>query len=111
MLVCYCGWQVYWIAHGQIPPALFLALTGWPAPTTGGTTAVSRLLRGDWRESLAANPMALPIVALLTVTLTLLALDLLHRRRLRLPDRVFHIWILVLGVAWVVQISRAAMQP
>jgi hypothetical protein len=109
LFLFYCVWQVYWLGNGRIPPALFLALTGWPAPTTGGTRALILLLQGDWSGSLHQNAMAVPMVLLLMLTLALLVQQIIRRRRPRLPEWVFLAWIAVLSVAWVIQLSRSAL--
>ncbi len=60
LFIVWCGWNLFWLSRGQPPSALFRALTGLPAPTTGGTRAGKALLAGDWRESLRWNPLAVP---------------------------------------------------
>ena len=107
LLVCYIVWQIYWLAKGQLPPALFLALTGWPAPTTGGTRAILLLLQEDWRDSLDLNPLAVPMTFLLLFTLMVLVRCLLREKRIRLPEGIFRAWIIVLSVAWIVQLTKA----
>jgi len=60
LAVIYIVWNVGWLSLGKVPPALFLALTGLPAPTTGGLHSIRALISGDWRLSLAWNPLAVP---------------------------------------------------
>jgi len=109
LFLFYFVWQVYWLGHRRIPPALFLAWTGWPAPTTGGTRALILGLQGDWSGSLRQNAMAFPMVLLLILTLALLVRQLIRRRRPKLPEWVFLAWIAVLSVAWAIQVSRAVL--
>jgi hypothetical protein len=105
----YLVWQIHWLSKGQVPPALFLALTGWPAPTTGGTRAILFLLRGDWHGSLHANALAVPMTLLLVFTLSLLGGQLLRGRRLRLPGAVVLAWVIILSTAWIIQLSLAVL--
>ncbi len=109
LLVVYLGWQVFWLAQGQIPPALFLALTGLPAPTTGGTRAVLHFSHGEWRESLACNPMALPITLLAVASLAAVVATRLRRGRWRLPRGFGAAWLAVLVIAWVLKLLFFAL--
>lgn len=101
----YIIWNAYWLAHGRIPPALFKAITGLPAPTTGGTRSAIAMLRGDWPTSLHHNVMTLPIIALLAVTLACLARQHLTSRRLALPLPITLAWLVTLILAWLLQLT------
>lgn len=103
LLVVYLGWQAVWLAQWRLPPALFLALTGWPAPTTGGTRAVASLVRGDWTASLRTNPLAIPMAALFGATLLATAWNLARHRKLHLSQAWLRAWLVLLALAWVVQ--------
>src|SRR5437899_2379163 len=92
LLAAYLVWNVYWLTRGRIPPSLFLALTGLPAPTTGGTRSILRLLEGDWRESLRCHPLAVPIALLFLLSLGWLLGRGLTRRRLVLPEWFLWTW-------------------
>jgi len=104
-LVVYCVWWGYWLAHGRLAPALFLAITGLPAPTTGMGRALDALVNGHWRESVAYNAMALPILGLTVLSLGQVASQALRRRRLVLPQWIGGSWVLVLIVAWVLKLA------
>lgn len=109
MLFIYVTWQAIWLADGQLPPALFLALTGWPAPTTGGTRSLLALLAGDWWQSLYHNAMLLPIVAVWLTTIVWLAV---HHRQLHkrsLPRGLVTAWVTVMTVAWLIKLLQAAL--
>jgi hypothetical protein len=105
----YCVWNVYWLVQARIPPSIFLVVTGWPAPTTGGTRAIVRLCHGDWQESLRYNAMALPLIFLLLLSLAWLGGQALARKRLNLPLALFWAWVVVLGVAWVLKLTGDPM--
>ena len=109
VLVVYCGWQAFWLCQGRIPPALFLALTGLPAPTTGGTRAMMQLLRGDWQVSVYHNAMAVPLTLLFLLSGGWLLVQGLRRRRWRLPQGFFVAWLVVLAVAWITKLAQAAL--
>jgi hypothetical protein len=100
-LVVYLVWNGYWLIQGRLAPALFLSITGWPAPTTGLTRALLALRAGDWRASLAFNPLAVPIMALLAATLGRLAWLALRRRPVCLSRRWLFAWLGLLAVAGV----------
>jgi len=104
MLVVYGLWNLVWLAHFRVPPSLFLGLTGLPGPTTGGTRSLLCLLRGDWQDSLAYNAMTVPILGLFFFCVTCLALQLVRRQRLHLPNWVLWAWLGVLGMAWMVKL-------
>jgi len=106
LLVVYCLWNVFWLGQGRLPPSLFLALTGLPAPTTGGARSVLQLCRGNWRESLRHNPLAVPLCLLFGLSLSWLVVQCLRRRRLSMPGWLGWAWAVVLGAAWVVQLAR-----
>jgi hypothetical protein len=105
MLVVYVLWNLFWLAHARIPPSLFLGLTGLPGPTTGGTRSFFCLLHGDWRGSLAYNPMTVPILGLFIFSVTRLTIQVIGRRRLRLPDWVLWALLSLLGVAWLIKLT------
>ena len=108
--IVYCGWNLFWLGLGQWPPALFLALTGLPAPTTGGIRSVAALLAGRWRESLHLNPGMAPILLILFLSLALLAREVWLRRPPRLPGWIVWSWCSLLATVWVWQIfNRAAL--
>ena len=104
LLVVYVAWNVAWLVQAKIPPSLFTAVTGLPCPTTGGTRSFMALCAGDWTAALRWNPMTLPILAMLGISLALLISSRLRRGRLRLPEWSFHAWCAVLATAWVVQL-------
>lgn len=101
----YIAWNIAWVARGQVPPSILYELVGIPVSTTGGTTAVVALLRGDLAASLHANPLALPIVVLMLLTAALLLRQLIHRERLRLAPSLLRIWLALLAAAWVTQVA------
>jgi len=98
-------WNVYWLAQGSIPPSIFLKVTGWPCPTTGGTRAIVQLWRGDWPESLRYNAMAIPIIVLFVLSVGWLARQAVARTHLNLPLGIFWSWVILLGVAWVLKLT------
>ena len=98
----YLLWNLWWLAHQQVPPALLKALTGLPAPTTGGTRGLRALLDGDPGLSLAYNPMILPILALLGATVFRLA------TRRRLGPGYAAAWAALLTLAWVIKLASPA---
>jgi hypothetical protein len=104
-LVGYLGWNVWWLAQGRVPPAIFKALTGYPAPTTGGTRSARFLLAGDWQESLRANAMTVPIAVLFVVTLVWPAVHWVRKGRPRLPLALAWVWAVVLLIAWVLKLT------
>jgi len=98
-------WNVYWLAQGSIPPSIFLKLTGWPCPTTGGTRAFVQLCHGEWQESLRYNAMAVPIIVLFAACVGWLARQAVARTHLNLPMGIFWAWMIILGVAWVLKLT------
>ena len=101
----YCLWWAYWLAHGQLAPALFLAITGLPAPTTGMARALGALADGRWRESFACNALTLPIVGLTVLSLGLVAVQALRRRPMVLPLSVVRSWVVLLVIAWILKLA------
>lgn len=104
LLVVYLVWNLFWLGQGRIPPSLFLAITGLPAPTTGGVRSLAALGRGDWRASLEWNALALPMAGLFVFCLGSLAWCAARRSRLRLPPWTLAAWIGVLSGAWLVKL-------
>ena len=101
----YCLWWGYWLAHGQLAPALFLAITGLPAPTTGMTRALRALAGGRWRDSIACNALTLPILGLTVLSLGLVAVQALRRRPVMLPLFIARSWVVVLLLAWILKLA------
>ncbi|MHB0954986.1 MAG: DUF2752 domain-containing protein [Pirellulaceae bacterium] len=98
LLLVYLGWNVRWLAVGRIPPSMLTAATGLPSPTTGGTRSLLALLEGDLAMSFHYNPMTVPIVALLTLTIG----QVLFKRRG--DNWLAAAWIAALSIAWVVKL-------
>jgi hypothetical protein len=107
LLFVYLVWNAIWLGQGRLSPALLLALTGVPAPTTGGVRSLAALAQGDWRSSLALNALALPMAALFLWCVARLGCCALRRERLALPRWVLPAWICVLSGAWVLKLAVA----
>ncbi len=107
-IAVYSAWQVYWLGNGQLPPALFLAITGLPAPTTGGTRSLLCLLRGDWIGALHHNVMAVPIALMTISCVAWVIIQALRGRRIWLSQRTGIAWVVVLGLAWSIKLLQAA---
>jgi Protein of unknown function (DUF2752) len=108
LLVVYVGWQLFWLAQGRLPPALFLALTGLPAPTTGGTRSMRALFTGDWQAAVRYNPLALPMTLLFVASVAWLLTCGMTRGRWRLPRQFLVAWLALLAVAWVFKLGQYA---
>jgi len=104
VLATYVLWNVYWVSHGRLPPSMLVAISGLPAPTTGGWRAIEALVRGDWLESLRYNALALPLAGLFAVTLFQLLYQAIGRRGLALGSYTVWAWSAVLALAWVVKL-------
>ncbi len=101
----YVGWNLYWLAQGRIPPAIFYALTGLPAPTTGGVRAIQALARGEWSLSWQYNAMALPLTALFAFSVLLPVMRWATGRPASLPRWIVPAWIVLLLIAWVFKLT------
>lgn len=106
LISVFAAWQVFWLSSGQLPPALFLAITGLPAPTTGGTRSLICLLRGDWVGSLHHNAMAVPITLLAISCVTLVITQAIRGRPARLSRHTGIAWLVVLGLAWSIKLLQ-----
>ena len=106
--VVYAIWNAFWIWHAMVPPSLFRALTGLPAPTTGGTRSVKHLLAGNWIESLRCNAMTIPIASLFITCLACLVWQGVRGRRLSLPPWMGWSWAVVLILAWILKLCGDA---
>lgn len=106
MILVYCVWQVYWLGMGQLPPALFLAFTGLPAPTTGGTRSVGCLLRGDWQGSLHHNAMTIPVTLMAIGCAVWVTVLVSRRRQIRLPRGMGLAWVVLLALAWSIKLLQ-----
>jgi hypothetical protein len=104
-LIVYIVWNAWWLAQGRIPRSLLKGLTGLPSPTTGGTRSVEFLVQGNWRESLRAHPLAVPIILLFGYCLLHLAWQAYRRTRLVLPSWVAWAWALLLLAAWAAKLA------
>jgi hypothetical protein len=105
VFIVYCLWSAYWLVQGRLPPALFLGLTGWPAPTTGLTRSLLALGRGNWRTSLGYNAMTVPLVVLLFASLGWPAVQCARRQRVALPQWMVWAWLAVLAIAWALKLA------
>ena len=102
----YAGWNVFWLARGQVPPSLWVAATGWPCPTTGGYRSVMALARADLVGSLYWNPMTVPIIAMLIGTAVFVVRDLANARIPAFSNRYAYGWIVILGAAWAFKLAQ-----
>jgi hypothetical protein len=77
-------------AHDAGPPVcVFRRITGYPCATCGATRATAKLLRGDWTDAFALNPL---MSALLVVTPVAIIVAWLTRNRLpQLSQRGWHL--------------------
>jgi hypothetical protein len=100
-LAAYVAWWLFHLAHGALPSAPLHAITGLPAPTTGCTRSLLRLLKGDLAGSFAFNPFAVPIALLFAASLAGLAARLVRRRKLILPSAFLYLWLATLSLAWL----------
>lgn len=105
LFLVYVVWNLAFLALGRFAPSMLTGATGLPSPTTGGTRSFQLLFRGEIAESLDANPMAVPIAFLFMFSLVWLAVGWLRIGRLRLPDWFLTVWIVVLGVAWILKLT------
>jgi hypothetical protein len=103
----YLAWNIRLLGQGRIPPSIFLAVTGLPCPTTGGSRSCAALLRGDLAASLSFNAMMLPIVALLGITIGELAFKRFRHRPLVISRALAWSWPAVLTLAWVLKLADA----
>ena len=71
-LAAYCAWWAYWLARGKLPSAPLLAITGFPAPSTGCVRSLQSLLAGHIAMSLRWNPFALPLTLLFLLSIAIL---------------------------------------
>ena len=108
MISVYGVWQIYWLGMGQSPPALFLAVTGLPAPTTGGTRSIGCLLRGDWNGSLHHNAMTIPMTLMAIGCAAWIMVLASRRRQVCLPRGVGLAWVVLLAVAWSIKLLQMA---
>ncbi len=104
LLTLYCAWWCFWLIRVSLPPAPLLVLTGIPAPTTGCTRSLLCLMRGDILSSLAYNAFAVPIALLFLLSLIWLGVKALRKKPLMLPACLLHLWLLLLGSAWLAKL-------
>lgn len=99
LLGIYIAWNAWWLAQARIPPALMKAITGLPAPTSGGTRSAMQLLQGNVAASLYYNPMTVPICLLLALTLFQVL------RRGVADAWLAPAWSLLLLIAWLLKLA------
>ena len=109
-IVIYVWWQTFWLSQGQLPPALLLALTGLPAPTTGGTRSIVCLLQGDWNASLKYNAMVIPMSLLTIACVAWPTAQFYLRRPIRLPRGTGLSWVIILALAWSIKVIQFAIE-
>ena len=106
MLAVYVGWNLIHLYLLRIPSSLAVALAGIPCPTTGATRAIFALTDGDLIGSMHWNPFAIPICVLFAATACRLTVSWMADGKTSLSSRWLHGWLVLLAVAWVVQLSR-----
>ncbi len=109
LFVVYLWWNAYWLARGRMAPALFLGLTGIPAPTTGSSRSLLALADGDWRESLRQNALAVPLTAVFFYAILRVVWCVARRRRVALPAWIAWSWLGLLAVAGIAKVAVYAI--
>jgi len=109
-IAIYVAWQILWLSQGQLPPALLLALTGLPAPTTGGCRSIACIFQGDWMGTLKCNAMAIPLSLLTIACVAWPAIQFYLGRPIRLPSGTGLAWVIVLALAWSIKLIQVAME-
>jgi len=103
LFLVYLAWNVLWLARGRFAPSL-MTLLGLPGPTTGWTRALRMAARGEWAESFRFHPLALPIAALILITVEWLLAEMARRRPARLPGAFLWVWGALLGASWLLKL-------
>ena len=103
-LGAYCGWWLFWLVQGSLPPAPLLAMTGLPAPTTGYTRSLCCAFDGDFASSFLYNAFALPISLLLATSVVWIGVRAVRRQTVRLPACFLHLWVITLSAAWITKL-------
>ncbi len=93
------------------------ATTGLPCLFCGMTRALHHLLNVDWPQALYFNWLAFPVGAAVLIGATLLAAEMLSRRRIRFPVPTLRFTprfvasagVLLLAL-WILQVSLAVSQ-
>ena len=98
--VFYCAWNIFWVSHKKLPPGILIYYTGFPGPTTGCTRAVAALMRGDWRQGILWNPLALIFIALLLLSGAVLFVNWFKKQRIVLPNWLGIAWLVALAAGW-----------
>ncbi len=111
MIATYGVWQVYWLSRGQLPPAILLAATGLPAPTTGGTRSLVCLIQGDLVGSLQHNAMTIPIIFMAFGSVAWVTGQAMRGNRARLPNRIGLAWFVLLLLAWSLKLLPVMTGP
>ena len=106
MIAIYSVWQVYWLSRWEFPPALFLALTGLPAPTTGGIRSIVCLMHGDWIGSLHNNAMTIPMTVMAITCAFWATGQAYFGHQVRLPKGMGLAWAVVLTLAWSIKLIQ-----
>jgi len=99
----YLIWNFYWLSRGIIPPSIILEVFGLPAPTTGCMRSLVALMRGDIKDSIFWNAFLIPILFLLAASAVTLSKKIICGRPIILPYQLGRLWILVLGLAWLMK--------
>ncbi len=94
-----------------LPPCTFLAITKYPCPSCGMTTSFSHLVRGDWWEAWAANPVGLLLALCCLVAIPYCLVCGFWGRRLGITDyefflsRAMIVFMIVLIGAWIIRLA------
>jgi len=104
-IAIYGSWNVFWLTRAEVPPGMLQYFTGLPCPTTGGTRSLLAILEGDVAESLRWNPLTLAYLALTLASIACLVGRCRRGHGLLLPRALGHVWIVTLGIGWIVKLA------
>lgn len=99
-------------------PCGFRALSGLPCAMCGGTRAASALVKGDWKQALEWNAMAVPLLAAMAIAALLCSIELIRGRALidwnllqKWPARFLIPGLGLLLVWWAFHVRAALENP
>jgi hypothetical protein len=97
----YLFYNIFHIAHGRLPSSILKEITGLPCPTTGCTRSILSLLEGKIYESFLWNPLSIPFVVLLLISLVTLSRNWLIENDAKISKTLAYAWISSLSAAWI----------
>ena len=97
----YFCWNVFWLSKGQVPPSIWLSITGLPCPSTGVFRSLKAAFAGNYLDFILYNPFTIPFLGLTIFSFYSIIRSWKAKQELLLPSYLGYLWLITIVAAWL----------